>query len=260
MTASALTFRQRVLTRETLVGTFLKTPTSHGTEIIGGLGFDFVIIDQEHSSFDRASIDVALLAARAHNIPALVRVQGPETILSVLDSGATGVLIPHVVNADYARKVAGHCRYSGGRGYATSTRAGGYTAVPMWKHIEKSDNEIVVVAQIEDPPALDHLDAIAAVDGIDSLFIGRGDLTAAFGDQSKDPPKVRDAAERTAAAALKAKKCVSVFTGGGPETTWLQSLGASMFVLASDQSFLRNGAAREMGELKKLLASAKPGT
>ena len=260
MTASALTFRQRVLTRETLVGTFLKTPTSHGTEIIGGLGFDFVIIDQEHSSFDRASIDVALLAARAHNIPALVRVQGPETILSVLDSGATGVLIPHVVNADYARKVAGHCRYSGGRGYATSTRAGGYTAVPMWKHIEKSDNEIVVVAQIEDPPALDHLDAIAAVDGIDSLFIGRGDLTAAFGDQSKDPPKVRDAAERTAAAALKAKKCVSVFTGGGPETTWLQSLGASMFVLASDQSFLRNGAAREMGELKKLLTSAKPGT
>lgn len=259
MTPSALTFRQRVLARETLVGTFLKTPTSHGTEIIGGLGFDFVVIDQEHSSFDRASIDVALLAARAHSIPALVRVQGPETILSALDSGAIGVLVPHVVNADYARRVAGHCRYNGGRGFATSTRAGGYTAVPMWKHIEMADDEIVVVAQIEDPPALDHLDAIAAVDGIDSLFIGRGDLTAAFADRSKDPPKVRDAAERTAAAALKAKKCVSVFTSGGPETTWLQSLGASMFVLASDQSFLRNGAAREMGELKKLLASSKPG-
>lgn len=253
------TFRQRVLARETLVGTFMKTPTSHGTEIIGALGFDFVIIDQEHSPFDRASIDMVLLAARAHNIPALVRVQGPETILSVLDSGATGVLVPHVVDADYARKVAGLCRYKGGRGFATSTRAGDYTAVPMWKHIEKSDNEIVVVAQIEDPPALDHLDAIAAVEGIDSLFIGRGDLTAAFGDQQKDPPGVRDASERTAAAALKAKKCVSVFTGGGPETTWLQSLGASMFVLASDQSFLRNGAAREMADLRKILASAKTG-
>jgi 2-keto-3-deoxy-L-rhamnonate aldolase RhmA len=128
----------------------------------------------------------------------------------------------------------------------------------MWKHIEKSDNEIVFVAQIEDPPALEHLDAIAAVDGVDSLFIGRGDLTAAFADQSKDPPKVRDASERAAAAALKAKKTVSVYTGGGPETTWLQSIGASMFVLASDQSFLRNGAAREMGDLKKLL-SAKIG-
>jgi len=257
MTAS--TFRQRVLARETLVGTFLKTPTSHGTEIIGGLGFDFVIIDQEHSPFDRASIDMALLAARAHNIPALVRVQGPETILSVLDSGATGVLVPHVADAEYARKVNSLCRYKAGRGFATSTRAGEYTAVPMWKHIEKSDNEIVVVAQIEDPPALNHLDAIAAVEGIDSLFIGRGDLTAAFGDQQKDPPAVRDASERTAAAALKANKCVSVFTGGGPETTWLQSLGASMFVLASDQSFLRNGAAREMADLRKILASAKTG-
>ncbi|MDI1346686.1 MAG: aldolase/citrate lyase family protein [Pseudolabrys sp.] len=260
MTTSASTFRQRVLARETLVGTFLKTPTSHGTEIIGALGFDFVIIDQEHSPFDRASIDMALLAARAHNIPALVRVLGPEAILSVLDSGATGVLVPHVVDAEYARKVAGLCRYSGGRGFATSTRAGDYTAVPMWKHIEKSDNEIVVVAQIEDPPALDHLDAIAAVDGIDSLFIGRGDLTAAFADRSKDPPKVRDASERTAAAALKAKKAVSVYTGGGPETTWLQSLGASMFVLSSDQGFLRQGAVREMGELRKMLASTKSGS
>lgn len=260
MTASALTFRQRVLARETLVGTFLKTPTSHGTEIIGALGFAFVIIDQEHSPFERASIDVALLAARACNIPALVRVQGPETILSVLDSGATGVLVPHVINADYARTVANLCRYRGSRGFATSTRAGGYTAVPMWKHIEKSDDEIVVVAQIEDPPALDHLDAIAAVDGIDSLFIGRGDLTAAFADQSKDPPEVRDASERTAAAALKAGKAVSVYTGGGPETTWLQSLGASMFVLSSDQGFLRQGAAREMGELRKTLASAKTGS
>jgi 2-keto-3-deoxy-L-rhamnonate aldolase RhmA len=259
MTTSALTFRQRVLARETLVGTFLKTPTSHGTEIIGALGFDFVIVDQEHSPFDRASIDMALLAARAHNIPALVRVQGPETILSVLDSGASGVLVPHVIDADYARKVAGLCRYRGARGFATSTRAGGYTAVPMWKHIDKSDNEIVVVAQIEDPPALDHLDAIAAVDGIDSLFIGRGDLTAAFADQQKDPPQVRDASERIAAAALKAKKTVSVYTGGGPETTWLQSLGASMFVLSSDQGFLRQGAAREMGELRKTLAAAKPG-
>lgn len=257
MTASASTFRQRVLAREILVGTFLKTPTSHGTEIIGAIGFDFVIIDQEHSSFDRASIDAALLAARAHDIPALVRVQGPETILHVLDAGATGILCPHVVDADYARRINGHLRYGAGRGYATSTRAGGYTAVPMWKHIEKSDNEIVFVAQIEDPPALDHLDAVAAVEGVDSLFIGRGDLTAAFADQSKDPPKVRDASERIAAAALKAKKAVSVYTGGGPETTWLQSLGASMFVLSSDQGFLRNGAAREMGELRKTLASAK---
>ncbi len=136
MSSSAASFRQRVIAREPLIGTFLKTPTGHATEIIADAGFDFVIIDQEHSPFDRTSSDVAFLAARAAGIPALVRVPGPEAILSVLDCGAAGVLIPHVASVDYARKVAALCRYRGGkRGFATSTRAGRYTAVPMWQHI-----------------------------------------------------------------------------------------------------------------------------
>src|SRR5262249_40493003 len=183
------TFRQRLLAGEKLIGTFLKTPTSHATEILGALGYDFVVIDQEHAPFDRTSSDIALLAARAHDIPALVRVPGPDAILSVLDCGASGVLVPHVQSVAFAHEPAAMLRYrGGGRGFATSTRAGGYTAVPMWRHISDSDASIVFVAQIEDPVALDDIDAIAAVDGVDSLFIGRGDLTAAFGDEAKDPP------------------------------------------------------------------------
>ena len=123
--------------REPLIGTFLKTPTSHATEIIGEVGFDFVVIDQEHSPFDRMATDIALLAARALGIPALVRVPEPDAILSVLDCGAAGVLVPHVSSAAYAHKIAAACRYrSGKRGFATSTRAGRYTAVPMWRHIQ----------------------------------------------------------------------------------------------------------------------------
>ena len=99
--------------REHLVGTFVKTPTSHATEIVGALGFDFVVIDQEHGPFDRTSTDVALLAARALGVPALVRVGGPDAILSVLDCGAMGVLVPHVASAAYAREVAAACRYRG---------------------------------------------------------------------------------------------------------------------------------------------------
>jgi 2-keto-3-deoxy-L-rhamnonate aldolase RhmA len=184
MTASS--FRQRLLAAEPLVGTFLKTPTGHATEIVGDLGFDFVVIDQEHAPFDRTTTDIALLAARATGTPALVRVSGPDAILSVLDCGATGVLVPHVASADYAREVAAICRYRGGkRGFATSTRAGRYTTVPMWRHIADSDAETVFVAQIEDVEALEEVDAIAAVEGVDSLFIGRGDLTAAFGDETR---------------------------------------------------------------------------
>lgn len=170
--ADTHSFRQRLLAGDRLVGTFLKTPTSHGTEIVAGVGYDFVVIDQEHAPFDRTSTDIALMAARGCNIPALVRVSGPDTILSVLDCGATGMLIPHVASAAYAREVAAMCRYRGCRGFATSTRAGGYTAVPMWQHIRASDDAVTVIAQIEDPEALDEIDAIAAVEGIDSCSSG----------------------------------------------------------------------------------------
>ena len=127
---TAASFRARLLARQTLVGTFLKTPTGHGVEIMGDAGFDFVVIDQEHAPFDRSSTDVALAIACARGLPALVRVAGPETVLSVLDGGATGILMPHVASAEQARAVVAACRYRGGRGFATSTRAGRYTAIP----------------------------------------------------------------------------------------------------------------------------------
>lgn len=257
MNASAASFRQRMLACEPLIGTFLKTPTSHGTEIVGDAGFDFVVIDQEHAPFDRTTSDIALLAARGAGIPALVRVPGPDAILSVLDCGATGVLIPHVSSAEYARKAAALCRYRGGRrGFATSTRAGRYTAVPMWRHIADSDANTVVVAQIEDPEALDEIDAIAAVEGVDSLFIGRGDLTAAYGDETKDPPAVIKAVERISAAAQKAGKPISVYVGNGTEAAWLKSLGASTFVLSSDQGFLRQGALAGLAEVRGKIGNA----
>ncbi|MBS0536017.1 MAG: aldolase [Proteobacteria bacterium] len=245
------TFRQRLLAGDKLVGSFLKTPTSHGTEILAGAGFDFVVIDQEHAPFDRTTTDIALMAARGHDIPALVRVPGPEGILSVLDCGATGILVPHVKSAAYAREVAALFRYrNGARGFATSTRAGGYTAVPMWKHIAAADSQVTFVAQIEDPVALDEIDAIAAVEGVDSLFIGRGDLTAAYGDETKDPPAVVRAVERISEAARKAKKNISVYVGSAQEAAWLKSHGASVFILSSDQGFLRQAAMKGLGEVR----------
>jgi staphyloferrin B biosynthesis citrate synthase len=250
-------FRQRLLAAEPLIGTFLKTPTSHATEIVSDLGFDFVVIDQEHAPFDRTTTDIALLTARALGTAALVRVSGPDAILSVLDCGATGVLVPHVASATYAREIAALCRYRGGkRGFATSTRAGRYTAVPMWRHIAESDANTVLVAQIEDVEALDEVDAIAAIEGVDSLFIGRGDLTAAFGDQAKDPPAVRKAVERICDAARRAQKPISVYVGTAAEAAWLRELGASAFILSSDQGFLRQAAAQGLSQLRETASAA----
>jgi staphyloferrin B biosynthesis citrate synthase len=250
--------RRRLLASEQLVGTFVKTPTTHATEIIGALGFDFVVVDEEHAPFDRLATDAVLLAARAAGTAALVRVKDISGILSVLDCGAAGVLVPHVATATRAREAAAACRYQGGRrGYSGSPRHAGYGAGGMWKTVEAADAATVVIAQIEDPEALDDIDAIAAVDGIDALFIGRGDLAVALGAKSSDAPEVRSAVERIGAAARAAGKPVCVFVAGQSEAAWLRDKGATAFVVASDQSFIRKAAAQALAEIRSLAAPAE---
>jgi len=238
-------FRQRVISGEHLVGTFVKTPADAPIEILGELGFDFVVLDAEHGPFDRNAVDRAIVATRAAGLAALVRLHSgsPHDIQSVLDSGAQGILVPHVTSAARAREIIDSCRYRGGhRGFSTSPRAGRYGLRGLAEHIEYSDQNVTVVVQIEDPEALEELDAIAAVDGVDALFIGRGDLTVAFGATSSAAPQVLDATHRVVAAAKKAGKPFSVFNGNAKDGAEMAALGASLFVAASDQSFMAETA------------------
>lgn len=252
--SAAAGFRQRLKSGEPLIGTMLKTPTSQATEILGTVGFDFVVVDQEHSPFDRATINVILLAGRATGLPVLVRVSGSDTILAACDGGAEGVIVPHVSDSAHASRVAASCRYRGGtRGYATSTRAGGFTSVPMPRHMRESDARIAMIAQIEDPGAVREIDSIAGVEGVDSLFIGRNDLACSMGEDSVEAPSVRGAVARVAESARAARKPLGVFVGGMAEIEWLRKLGASMFIISSDHGFLRAGAASALAAARPLL-------
>jgi len=252
MTAEAkASFRQRLQAGEPLVGTMLKTGTSQAAEILANVGFDFAVIDQEHSPLDRNSTDVILLAGRAVGVPILVRVPTPEGILPALDCGATGVVVPHVSNVAQAKQVSALCRYRGGkRGYATSTRAGGYTAIPMSRHVPEADAMVTMIAQIEDLSAVEEVDAIAAVEGVDSLFIGRNDLACAFGDDTVESPSVRRAVERIAEATRAAHKPLGVFVAGAAEIAWLKGLGATMFIYSSDHGLMRQGAIKALAETR----------
>ncbi|WP_257804788.1 aldolase/citrate lyase family protein [Mesorhizobium sp. J428] len=100
------------MTRKRLLGTFLKLPTTQVIEILGTLGYDFVIIDQEHAALDRNITDLMIFAARAANIAPIVRI--PEftesLILSALDSGAMGIMVPHVTSIEKAQAIARSAR------------------------------------------------------------------------------------------------------------------------------------------------------
>ena len=244
-------FRKRFRDREHLLGTFVKTPSPHATEILGSAGFDFVILDAEHAPLDCAALDLMLLAARATDLAALVRVGegSASAILSALDCGAAGVLVPHVDSAARAREVVAACRYRGGkRGFSNTTRAGRYGALGMARLIEEADEQVACVAMIEDLDALSRLEEIASVPGLDAFFVGRGDLTAAMGLDSSTRPKVHEAVARIAAAAKTANLPVMVLPGNKADALAMADLGATAFVLSNDQSFLMKAAQEALAE------------
>ena len=238
-------FKQRIAAGDALLGTFVKTPHPHIVEVLATAGLDCLCIDAEHAPFDRRDIDACVMAARAGGLPVLVRPpsNAPEQVLNALDCGADGVLVPHVRSADEARAIAASAQYRpGGRGYAGSSRAAGYGIVPMPDHKVASAAKTVVIAQIEDAEALDEIDAIAAVGGIDALFVGRIDLTVSLGCESPDDPAVIAAVDRIVAACLAARRPVGMFLSRTSDVAKWREKGAKLFLLGSDHGFVRDGA------------------
>ena len=240
-----VSLKSRIAGGDALIGTFLKTPHPHIVEVLASSGLDLVCIDAEHAPFDRRDIDLCVMAARLGGLPVIVRTpsSAPEQILNALDCGADGVLIPHVRSAGEARAIAASSHYGeGGRGYAGSSRAAGYGSLAMPDHKAASAARTVVIAQIEDAEALDEIDAIAAVDGIDALFVGRIDLTLSLGCTSPDDPKVIGAVERIVAACVAAGRPVGMFVARASDVAIWRKQGATLFLLGSDHGFLRDGA------------------
>ncbi len=240
------TFKQRLAAGDLLVGSFVKTPSPINVEVLALTGLDCLCLDAEHAPFDRITLDLCILAARAAGKDVLVRIPSasPEHSLNAFDCGATGVVVPHVRSADEARAIVRACQYgAGGRGYAGSSRAAGYTTRPMTEHLSGSAARSTVILQIEDPEAIDAIDGIAQVPGVDALFVGRVDLTVAYGADSQDDPRVLAAVEAVCAAARRHGRPVGMFLSRPGDVAHWHAKGANLFLLGSDHGFLLTGAA-----------------
>jgi 2-keto-3-deoxy-L-rhamnonate aldolase RhmA len=226
------------------VGTFVKTTSPQVVEILGGCGLDFAVLDAEHAPFDRAALDLAMLAGRACGLPLFVRVaeRSAAALLNVLDLGAAGVLVPHVDTEDDAREVVSQCRFVGGaRGYSSSPRAAGYGALGMAAAIAAGDRS-VVVCQIESVTAVEQAGRIAAVPGVDAVFVGRADLALSMGLADAKHPRVAEATEAVIRGSLAHGTPVGMFVASNAEREAYRALGASWFVQGSDQSMLQAAA------------------
>ncbi|MEM7571220.1 MAG: aldolase/citrate lyase family protein [Pseudomonadota bacterium] len=249
-------FKEQLLKAAPLVGTFVKTPSTMVCEVLARAPLDTVCLDAEHSPFDRGDLDQCLLALRASAMPAIVRVPSclPEHILNALDLGAHGILAPHIITPADAEALVNAATFGKGRGYSGSTRAAGYMAKTMAQHLEGSVGAAALIAQIEDKEALDNLDDILRVEGIDCIFIGRADLTVSLGFDTPSEPQVVSVVEDICKAAKAAGKRCGMFTSDVSELGKWQALGASLFLLGSDHSFMLSGAAALVDTVKAQLA------
>lgn len=247
--------RARILKREILSGTFIKTPAYEVMELMKLSGLDFVCVDCEHAPNDRRGMDAALAICRALDLPALVRVQEftPGNVLAALDSGAIGVVIPHVDSAEKAAAVARSAHFGhGGRGFAGSTRWAGQGSRAM-NDVLAMDDETVVLAQIEEPEGVAALDDIAATDGIDGLFVGPADMAVSLGVNDVTHPDVIDVMRQVGDAAGRHGKAAVTFQASTATVPQLKDLGISMFFIASEHTFMLNAArkvAEDIGALK----------
>lgn len=235
-------FRDRLA--RPLLGTFVKSASHQVLEILALGGLDCVVIDAEHAPFSPGDLDRMILAGRAGGLPVLVRVAGlePAPIAACLDMGAAGIVVPHVRSAEEARMAVAAAKYAGRRGFSPSPRAGGYGTRGADAYLAAADDETSVWCQIEDAEALDRLDEIAAVPGVDCLFVGRADLSLSLGATGTADPRVGDAVKAVGAASRKAGITAGLFVPGTGEISQRMGEGYSAFICGSDQSWLMETA------------------
>ena len=237
--------RVKLAGRGCLAGTFVKTPAIEVVEVLAQSGLDFLCLDSEHAPFDRARLDTCLAIGRALGVQMLVRVAeaAPREILQALDAGAHGIVVPHVDSAEVARAVARAARFGhGGRGYAGSTRFAGFGSQTMPQVLALGAEPLVIV-QIEAPEAVEACEEIAAVEGIDGLFLGPADLSVAHGRSDQAGPELAAARARVGAAAQAAGKTAMTFVADPAQAEPLLADGYRVFFVASEHAWMRAGAA-----------------
>src|SRR5262245_53215071 len=167
-------------------------------------GFDFVVIDLEHSPLGLDTAARMISLARAAGVLPLVRVPGHDaaTIGRVLDAGAGGILVPHVDTPDEARRVVVAMRFPplGERGAGGTSRAGRWGLLPRAEYVRVGNEDVLCIPQLESEAAFQAAPEILAVEGVDAVFLGAGDLSLSLGVGPTDP-RVREllAAGRAAA-------------------------------------------------------------
>jgi 2-dehydro-3-deoxyglucarate aldolase len=246
------TFRKRLKAGETLLGSMVTLPVAAVAEILADLGFDWLFIDGEHGPLETGEV-LAILQAVGDRVACIVRVPGEEeaSIKKVLDLGAEGIIVPQVNTAEQAARVVQYARYSpfGSRGVGLS-RAHGY-GMRFQQYLDTANERIAVIVQAEHARAVENIESIVKVDGIDAILIGPYDLAASLGKMGRiDDPAVTGAIEHVTNACQSAGIPLGYFgVSAQPIRPYIER-GYTLIAAGADTLFLAGAAKRLLDELR----------
>jgi 2-keto-3-deoxy-L-rhamnonate aldolase RhmA len=227
-------------------------------KIFAACGFDFVIIEMEHSDFDFETMGVLVMAARDNFLAPIVRPPGtskPHDLTRCLDAGAMGLLLPNVETAAQAEEIVHATKYypRGRRPMNLRLPATDYRPGKPQPTADFLNANTVLIAMIETQAALDQVDAIAAVDGIDGLMVGPDDLTQDWGTPGQfDDPRLEAAHLRVIEAAKKhCKVCGSSVQNAAAAEKWV-ARGWQWLPYANDTAMLLNHGTEMVGRLRAI--------
>jgi 4-hydroxy-2-oxoheptanedioate aldolase len=238
-------FKRALAAGETQIGLWSSLSSNYSVEVIAGAGFDWLLIDLEHSPNDLESLLAQLQAAAPYSTHPVVRVPWNDmvTIKRVLDVGAQSLLVPYVSSAAEARAAVSFTRYppQGVRGVAGTTRATRFARIK--DYARRAHEEICVLVQVETQAALDNIEAICAIEGVDGVFIGPADLHASLGHPGEIAnPKVKPLIDEAVRRIRKAGKAPGILTPSEDDARrWLEC-GALFVAVGADVGILARGA------------------
>jgi 2-dehydro-3-deoxyglucarate aldolase len=245
-------FRKRLWARESLIGTMVTLPVPALAEILADLGFDWLFVDGEHGPLETREI-LAILQAVGDRVPCLVRVPGAEEppIKKALDLGAEGIIVPQVNTVQQAASVVRYARYApaGSRGVGLA-RAHGY-GLRFQEYLDAANQSVAVIVQAEHAQAVENIESIVKVEGIDAVLIGPYDLAASLGKMGQiDDRAVTDAIDHVKNTCQAAGVPLGYFGVSAQAIRPYMERGYRMIAAGVDTLFLAGAAKRLLEELR----------
>lgn len=246
-------FKIRLTRGDAFVGAFICLPCPESAELFAEVGYDWLIIDTEHGPYDVLTAQ-RMLQAVGRRCPCVVRVPSNEEawIKKALDIGAAGVLVPLVNTPEIAARVQRACRYApeGTRGMG-GARAHRY-GVGFQDYVANANREIAVIVQAEHIEAVDRIEAIAAVPGIDAIFVGPYDLSASMGKPGRiQDPEVQAAIRRVRDATLRAGLKLGIYCSDPESARDYLRQGYTLIGMGTDLNHLTQSAMAALASAKR---------